>query len=108
MSKKLDDVKRKLLADPSVKEAYDAMEPEFALARELIAARARAGLSQAEVADRMGTTQSTVARIESGTQLPSMRTIIRYARATGSRPVLKLVAEREKRAKGKGRRGNIS
>jgi len=108
MSKKLDKVKRRLLSDPGVKEAYDALQPEFALARELIAARARAGLSQAEVADRMGTTQSVVARIESGAQLPSMRTIVRYARATGSRPVLKLVAEQEKQAKGKGNRGRTS
>lgn len=99
MSKRtLATMKQKLLADPGVKRAYEAMQPEFDLARELIAARSRAGLSQAEVAERMGTTQSVVARIESGTQLPSMRTIQRYALATGSRPVLRLVVERKKKA----------
>ena len=40
----------------------------------------------------MGTTQSAVARIESGRRLPSMKTLLRYANATGSRPLVKLVA----------------
>ena len=59
-------------------------------ARELIAARTRAGLTQAELAKRMQTTQSTVARMESGRTLPSMRTLSRYAEATGSRAVFRL------------------
>ena len=53
----------------------DAQAPEFELARELISARMRAGLTQGEVAARMGTTQSVVARIESGRGTPSMRTV---------------------------------
>ncbi|MEE8560281.1 MAG: helix-turn-helix transcriptional regulator [Alphaproteobacteria bacterium] len=85
-------MKDKMLSDPEVREAYDAMTGEFALARELIAARVRAGLTQAELAERMGTTQSAVARIESGRRLPSMKTLLRYAKATGSRPLVKLVA----------------
>lgn len=72
------------LEDPAYREAYEAMAPEFQIARQLIAARARAGLSQAEVAQIMGTTQSAVARIESGRQKPSTRTLERYAAATGS------------------------
>ncbi|MBC7544914.1 MAG: helix-turn-helix transcriptional regulator [Candidatus Sericytochromatia bacterium] len=70
--------------DPTYREAYESIAPEFEMARELIAARARVGLSQAEVAVRMGTTQSVVARIESGRQKPSTRTLERYAQATGS------------------------
>jgi DNA-binding XRE family transcriptional regulator len=81
----------RLLRDPRMRKAYDAMAPEFEIARELIAARARAGLTQAQVASRMGTTQSVVARLEGG-KLPSMRTLQRYAKATGARPVFKLVA----------------
>lgn len=49
------DLKADLLCDPQVRAAYDALEEEFAIASELIAARARAGLSQDEVAPRMGT-----------------------------------------------------
>jgi DNA-binding XRE family transcriptional regulator len=85
-------LKARLLEDPEARAEYEALEPEFALARELIAARARAGLSQAQVAERMGTSQSTVARLESGRTLPSMRTLARYASATGSRAVVRLEA----------------
>ena len=67
------------------------MAPEFEIARALIAARARAGLTQAQVAARMGTTPSVVPRLESG-RLPSIRTLERYAKATGARPVFKPVA----------------
>ena len=91
MSSRFETLKDKMLSDPEVRDAYDAMSGEFDLAREFIAARARAGLTQAEVAKRMGTTQSTVARIEGGKQLPSIKTLLRYAEATGSRPLVKLV-----------------
>lgn len=84
------DLKADLLRDPEARTEYDALEEEFAVASELISARARAGLSQAEVATRMGTTQSTIARLESGRTLPSLRTLHRYAAATGSRAVVHL------------------
>lgn len=84
------DLKADLLRDPEARTEYDDLEEEFAVASELIAARARAGLSQAEVATRMGTTQSTIARLESGRTLPSLRTLRRYAAATGSRAVVHL------------------
>jgi hypothetical protein len=61
--KSLKDVKTELLANPAVRQAYDAQAPEFELARELIAARTKAGLTQGDVAARTGTTQSVVARI---------------------------------------------
>ena len=69
-----------------------ALADEFDLARELIAARVRAGLTQAEVAARMGTTQSVVARLESGAQMPSVNTLLKFAKATRSRPIIKLLA----------------
>ena len=90
MSKKHMSLKRTMLQKPGVREAYDALAPEFELARELIAARMRAGLTQADVAKRMGTTQSAIARLEGG-KLPSIRTLKRYADATGARPVVRLV-----------------
>lgn len=77
------DLKARLLKDPQVRRHYDAMEEEFALMAEVAKARARAGLSQAELAKRMKTTQSAVARLESGRGLPSTRTLGRFAKATG-------------------------
>jgi len=92
MTRNLGSIKKKMLADNEVRKVYAALDEEFALARELIAARVRAGLTQAELAHRMGTTQSAIARLESGAQLPSVKTLLRFAKATGSRPVLKLRA----------------
>ena len=88
--KTLKALKVELLADPDARTEYDAMANEFAMTRELIAARSRAGLTQGEVAERMGTTQSVVARLESGRRAPSMRTVQRYAQAVGARAVVHL------------------
>jgi DNA-binding XRE family transcriptional regulator len=71
-------------------QAYGAQAPKFELARELIAARTLAGLTQGEMAARMGTTQSVVARIESGRGTPSMRTVQRFASAVGARAVVRM------------------
>jgi len=60
------------------------------ISRELISARTRAGLTQSEIAGRMNTTQSTIARLESGKTMPSMRTVQRYAEATGSKVIIRL------------------
>ena len=71
------------MKNPAFKREYDALESEFALARELIGARAKAKLSQAQVARRMGTSQSAVARMESGRTLPSTTSLVKYAKAVG-------------------------
>jgi ribosome-binding protein aMBF1 (putative translation factor) len=92
VTKHLPTIKKKMLADRAVRSAYDALADEFDLARELISARVRAGLTQAEVAERMGTTQSVVARLESGAQMPSVNTLLKFAKATRSRPIIKLLA----------------
>ncbi|MFN6058925.1 MAG: helix-turn-helix transcriptional regulator [Burkholderiales bacterium] len=60
------------------------------MARELIAARMRADLTQVDVAALTGTTQSVVARIESGRGTPSMRTVQRFANAVGARAVVRM------------------
>lgn len=88
--KTLKTLKRDMLADAATRAEYDAITDEFAIARELIAARSRAGLSQSEVAQRMGTTQSVVARLESGKRPPSMRTVERFAQAVGGHAVLRI------------------
>ncbi len=73
------------MKEPDYRDAHAALEPEFALARALIAARVRAGLTQEQVASRMQTTQSVVARLESGRVRPSTKTLERFADATGTR-----------------------
>jgi DNA-binding XRE family transcriptional regulator len=85
-------LKARLLANPRVKVEYDALEPEFEIAAELLRARRRARLSQAELASLMGTSQSTIARLESGQTLPSTKTLLRYAKATGSKIHVRLTA----------------
>jgi len=85
MGKTTAQLHKEWMEDPDFRREYDALEEEFALIRAMIAARARAGLSQAELAERMGTTQSTIARLEGGRVNPSMATLRRYAEATGSR-----------------------
>lgn len=86
-------VAREWMQDPEFKAAYDALEEEFALASALIEARASAGLTQEEVAQRMGTTQAVIARLESGRVKHSTRTLERFARATGTR--LRITFERD-------------
>lgn len=82
---------REKLKNPEFKKEYDALEPEFALARELFRARGKAKLSQAQVAKRMGTSQSAVARIESG-RTPSLTSLRRYAKAVGRKLEIRLKA----------------
>jgi ribosome-binding protein aMBF1 (putative translation factor) len=81
----LDDLHKRWLEDPEYKKEYDSLEEEFNIAAALIEARARAGLSQEEVARRMNTKQTVIARLESGRSMPSTRTLQRFAHATGSK-----------------------
>ncbi len=73
------------IRDPAYREAYDELTPQFRLARALIEVRANAGLTQAQLAERMQTTQSVVARLESGRAHPSTRTLEKFAQAAGMR-----------------------
>ena len=77
------------MKEPKYRKAYEALEDEFAVAKAVIAARSRAGLTQTELARKMGTTQPVVARMESGRIQPSMRTLQRLAQATGSRLMIR-------------------
>ncbi len=97
--------KAQALARPEVRKAYDALAEEFSFIDEVLKARAASGLTQAELAERVGTTQSAIARLESGTpkHSPSLVTLQKYARAMGYRVELKLVKERGLTARSKGR-----
>lgn len=81
---KINTLHTKWMQDKAYQEAYDALEDEFALAATLIEARSRAGLTQGELAERMHTTQSAVARFEGG-HIPTIRTLEKIAKATNSR-----------------------
>jgi DNA-binding XRE family transcriptional regulator len=86
MGKSIEEKHREMLGgDPEYAQAFADMEEEFQLVRELIRARIKSGLTQKQLAEKMGTTQSSVARLESGSSLPSLRSLKRYAYATGSK-----------------------
>ncbi len=91
MGRRLEDKHKELLNDPEYIKAYAELEEEFLIAKVLIKARKSAKLTQKQVADRMGTTQSVVARMESGKPLPSLKSVARYAAAVNSRIEIKLV-----------------
>lgn len=76
-------------------DAYDALALEYALADQMLRARARAGLTQDAVAERMGTTKSAVSRLEcTGKHAPSLATLKRYAEAVGCELQVKLVPQK--------------
>lgn len=83
------------MANPEFKAAYDALEEEYAALTTFMEARKAAGLTQEEIAKRMGTTKSAISRLESslgsGRTSPSLATLRRYAAAVGCRLELKLL-----------------
>lgn len=93
MRKSLRRFKSRALARPDVKREYDRIAEEFEFLDEILKARAAAGLTQAAVAARIGTTQSAIARLESavGKHSPSIATLQRYALALGYKLQLRLV-----------------
>jgi transcriptional regulator with XRE-family HTH domain len=89
------ELKARAFERTDVKAEYDRLDEEFTLLDEFLKARAAAGITQAEIAKRIGTTQSAVARIESrsGKHSPSLATLQKYAHALGCRLELRLVSE---------------
>ena len=96
---------KKMLKQAAVKEEYDAQAEEFALLDELLKARRQAGLTQAEVAARMGTKTPAVARLEAGggsrRHSPSVATLRKYAQAVGCRLEIRLRPRDKSRSKAK-------
>jgi DNA-binding XRE family transcriptional regulator len=86
---RITEMHKRWMREPKYRKAYAALEDEFAVAKAMIAVRSRAGLTQAELAQRMGTTQPAVARMESGRIQPSLQTLHRVAQATGSRLMIR-------------------
>lgn len=80
---KLAELKQRLLENPEVRKEYAKVDAEFALIEAMITARREAKLTQAELADKIGTTYSAIARLEAGRVSPSISTLRPYAEATG-------------------------
>jgi DNA-binding XRE family transcriptional regulator len=90
---KLAELKKRLMNDPEFRVEYQKADEEFAVIESLVRARMKAKLSQAELAKRIGTTQSAIARLEGGGVSPSLSTLRRYAEATGSKLHIDLVSQ---------------
>jgi transcriptional regulator with XRE-family HTH domain len=101
--------KKRALARPEIRAAYDAAAEEFAFLDEVLKARAAAGLTQAEVARRIGTTQSAIARLESAEprHSPSIATLQKYAKALGYTVQLRFVKERRLTTRSSGPGKNV-
>ncbi|MBM4338737.1 MAG: helix-turn-helix transcriptional regulator [Deltaproteobacteria bacterium] len=89
------ELKARALARADVRAEYDRLGEEFVFLDEFLKARAAAGVTQAEIAERIGTTQSAIARLESGRgkHSPSLATLQKYAHALGCRLELRLFKE---------------
>jgi transcriptional regulator with XRE-family HTH domain len=101
MASNVNRFKARAFARPGVKKAYDDLAEEFAFLDEVLKARAQSGLSQAEVAARVGTTQSAIARLESAAakHSPSIATLRRYANALGYKLEIRLVKKKRSTAR---------
>ena len=86
---RITELHQRWMKEPKYRKAFASLDDEFAVAKAVIAARSRAGLTQAELAHKMGTTQPAVARMESGRIQPSLQTLHRLAQATGSKLMIR-------------------
>jgi ribosome-binding protein aMBF1 (putative translation factor) len=93
----VDDLHEKWMNNPKYRREYQVLEKGFSVAAALIKARARAGLTQEQVARRMKTTQAVVARLEGGGSMPLTRTLEKFAKATGTRLKISFEPEAQRR-----------
>jgi len=88
---KIAELKERLMKNPEFRAEYEKADAEFALVEALVHARMNAKLTQAQLAKKLGTTQSAIARLEGGRISPSVATLRRYAQATGAKLRIDLV-----------------
>ena len=79
------------MKDPEFAAAYAEADAEYSVLEAMLKARLEAGLTQAEVAARAGTTQSAIARLEGGRVSPTVETLRTYAKAVGKRLKVEMV-----------------
>ncbi|MDO8429610.1 MAG: helix-turn-helix transcriptional regulator [Candidatus Daviesbacteria bacterium] len=82
---KWEDVKKELLQDPEFKKEYDSMELEYSIIAQVIQKRLDKGLTQKELAEKVGTKQSAIARLEGGNSNPSVAFLKKVSEALGSK-----------------------
>jgi len=80
-----EDLKRELLKDPEYKKAYDDLELEYSIIAQVIQKRLEKGLSQKQLAEKIGTKQSAISRLEGGDISPSIAFLEKVAKALGSK-----------------------
>lgn len=80
---KWEDLEKELLSDPEVKKEYDRLAPRYAVISDLIAARIKKGMTQKDIAEKLGTKQSAIARLESGNVNPSLEFLQKIAQVMG-------------------------
>lgn len=88
--KDLQTFKREQMKDPAFKREYDKLAPRYAVISEMIAARIKKGVTQKELAERVGTTQSSIARLEGGNVNPSLDFLERVAGVLGHKLTIHL------------------
>ena len=79
------ELRKRWMKNPGFRAEYDAQKPTFELMMAMVEARVNAGLTQQEVAQCIGTSQSAIARLEGWSTNPSINTLLKYAEATGTR-----------------------
>lgn len=93
-----EEFRRKALKKPGVRKAYDSLKPEYTLLRRMLIARRRVGLTQADVARRMGTKAPAIVRLErsleTGSHSPSLETLKKYAQAVNCILDIKLLVSK--------------
>jgi len=83
----LSEFRNKALQKEEVRKEYEALKPFFAIKKQLVAARIAKGLTQDEIAKKIGTSKSNISRLESlnNTYMPNLATLMKYAQALGMR-----------------------
>lgn len=85
-----EEVRKELLSDPETKREYDKLAPRYAVISELIAARLKKGMTQADIAKKVGTKQSSIARFEGGNVNPTLDFLERIAEVLGRKLTVRL------------------
>lgn len=83
-------VRKELLRDKEVRKEYERLKPCYALISQLIEARAKKGLTQEQLAQKMGTKQSAIARLESGSANPSVSFLEKLSKVLGAKLIIQL------------------
>lgn len=87
---KFSDLKKEFLKNPEFKRLYEASEPEYLLVESLIDKRLAAGLTQKELAEKIGTRQSVISNLEGGEANPTLSTLRKVADALGAKVMVTL------------------